>query len=113
VGIRLASNASRRQVCTPTQNVRDALVKLEGLVQSWQAAVQEAQGTLCLFSLVRPKPFVNLTSVFCISIFFSRPSELHIASFTSTYSNRTYNIRGTTMFTHITKYILESQFKDC
>ncbi len=27
----------------PTQNVRDALVKLEGLVQSWQAAVQDAQ----------------------------------------------------------------------
>jgi len=42
-GIRLAADASRRQVCTPTQNVRDALAKLEGLVQSWQAAVQEAQ----------------------------------------------------------------------
>ncbi|DBB13142.1 TPA: hypothetical protein ACH3X3_005866 [Trebouxia sp. C0006] len=43
VGIGLAADASRREVRTPTQNVRDALVKLEGLVQSWQAAVQEAQ----------------------------------------------------------------------
>ncbi len=43
MGIGLAADASRREVCTPTHNVRDALVKLEGLVQSWQAAVQEAQ----------------------------------------------------------------------
>ena len=40
---RLAAGASRRQLCMPTQNVRDALVKLEGLIQRWRVAVQDAQ----------------------------------------------------------------------
>ncbi|KAL0028137.1 hypothetical protein WJX77_009557 [Trebouxia sp. C0004] len=42
-GIRLGADVSRRQVCMPTQNVRDRLVKVDGLIQSWTAAVQDAQ----------------------------------------------------------------------
>jgi hypothetical protein len=41
--VRLAIDADEQPACKPTQNVRQALAKLEGLLQSWRAAVQETQ----------------------------------------------------------------------
>ncbi|DBA78755.1 TPA: hypothetical protein ACH3X1_008663 [Trebouxia sp. C0004] len=41
--VRPAIDAIAQQACKPTQNVREALAKIDGLLQSWRAAVQETQ----------------------------------------------------------------------
>jgi len=41
--IKLAADADRKQACTPTDSVREALAKVDGLLQCWWAAKQDAQ----------------------------------------------------------------------
>jgi len=41
--IKLAADADRKQACTPTDSVREALAKVDGLLQCWRAAKQDAQ----------------------------------------------------------------------
>jgi len=41
--VRLTVDADGQQACKPTQNVQEALAKLDGLLQSWRAAVQDTQ----------------------------------------------------------------------
>lgn len=43
VEIKLAADADRKQACTPTDTVREALAKIDGLMQCWRAAKQDAQ----------------------------------------------------------------------
>ncbi len=41
--VRLTVEADGQQACKPTQSVKEALAKLDGLLQSWRAAVQDTQ----------------------------------------------------------------------
>ena len=41
--VRPAVDVDGQQACKPAQNVTEALVKIDGLLQSWRAAVQDTQ----------------------------------------------------------------------
>lgn len=48
--VRLTVDVDGQQACKPTQNVREALPKIDGLLQSWRAAVQDTQ--VCMSRLL-------------------------------------------------------------
>jgi len=41
--MKLAADTDRNQACTPTDSVTEALAKVDGLMQCWRAAKQDAQ----------------------------------------------------------------------
>ena len=50
VEVRLTVDVNGQQACKFTQNVREALAKIDGLLQSWRVAVQDTQ--VCMSRLL-------------------------------------------------------------